>query len=32
MPMYMEYNPCKMFRKSTLLQINELEIFVNNTL
>ena len=30
--MYMQYNPCKTFRKSTLLQINQLEIFVNNIL
>ena len=32
MPMFMRYNPGKTFRKSTLLQINRLEIFVSNTL
>ena len=26
MPMFMQCNPCKTFRKSTLLQINQLEI------
>ena len=32
MPMFMQYGPCKTFRKSTRLQINQIEFFLNNTL